>query len=85
MKVLGLDEKTLSAVYEITGSQKVGNYVPGTKIPILPEKDFFALDPSPSRLLNLAWHIPTEVQANLDKNSYLGTMLNLRPFEPISK
>lgn len=83
LKALGLDEKILSAVYEITGSQKVGNYVPGTKIPILPEKDFFALDPSPSHILNLAWHIPTEVQANLDKNSYLGTMLNLRPFEPI--
>jgi len=85
LKVLGVDEKTLSAVYEITGSQKVGNYVPGTKIPILPEKDFFALDPSPSHILNLAWHIPSEVQANLDKNAYLGTMLNLRTFESILK
>lgn len=83
LKVLGIDENTLSAVYEITGSQKVGNYVPGTKIPILPEKDFFSLNPTPDKILNLAWHIPAEVQANLDKNNYQGTMLHLRPFENI--
>lgn len=83
LKVLGIDENTLSAVYEITGSQKVGNYVPGTRIPILPEKDFFSLNPTPDKILNLAWHIPAEVQANLDKNNYQGTMLHLRPFESI--
>lgn len=83
LKSLGVDEDILSAVYEITGSQKVGNYVPGTRIPILPEMNFFETEPIPNRILNLAWHIPAEVQANLDKNGYRGIMLNLRPFEGI--
>lgn len=83
LKLLGIDENILSAVYEIRGSQKVGNYVPGTRIPILPERVLFETLPHPKQILNLAWHIPTEVRANLDKNQYHGEMLDLRPFEPI--
>ena len=83
LKVLGVDESILSAVYEIHGSQKVGHYVPGTRIPILPESVLFELDPQPSQILNLAWHIPLEVQTNLTKNGFAGKMINLRSFEPI--
>lgn len=83
LKVLGIDESTFSAVYEIAGSQKVGHYVPGTRIPILPEREFFEIKPAPKQIVNLAWHIPTEVRANLDKNGYNGMMIDLRPFERI--
>lgn len=83
LKALSVDEKILSAVYEIKGSQKVSHYVPGTRIPILPEKDLFELVPQPNQILNLAWHIPIEVQANLTKNGYTGQMLSLRTFDPI--
>ncbi|HIE83910.1 MAG TPA: methyltransferase, partial [Dehalococcoidia bacterium] len=41
IKLLGLDESHISAVYEIRGSIKVGHYVPGTRIPILPEATMF--------------------------------------------
>jgi SAM-dependent methyltransferase len=83
LKVLDLDETIISEVYEIHGSQKVGHYVPGTRIPILPERELFELNPQPSQILNLAWHIPSEVQANLVKNGYTGKMIDLRTFEPI--
>ena len=41
IKLLGIDKETISAVYEIKGSLKTGNYVPGTRIPILPEKELY--------------------------------------------
>ena len=39
IKLLGLTEENLSCVYEITGSKKTGFYIPGTRIPIKPEKE----------------------------------------------
>ena len=44
IKLLGLDESHISAVYEIKGSIKVGHYVPGTRIPILPEVNLYKED-----------------------------------------
>ena len=66
--MLGLTENNLKAVYEIKGSKKVGHYIPGTKIPILPEKDLFMMQPQPEIILNLAWHIPDDVRKNLKAN-----------------
>ena len=43
IKLLDLNESHISAVYEIKGSIKVGHYVPGTRIPILPEKELYLL------------------------------------------
>ena len=34
---IGLNEDIIDSVLEINGSYKIGNYVPGTKIPILNE------------------------------------------------
>jgi hypothetical protein len=80
IKLLNLTEDQISSVYEIKGSIKVGHYVPGTRIPILPEEELF-LDPDQTiPILNLAWHIPDEVRANLKKNGYLGEVINIREF-----
>ena len=38
---LGIDESTLSFICEIKGSLKIGNYLPGTKIPIVDEEELF--------------------------------------------
>ena len=43
VKLLGLDQNLISAVYEKTGSFKVGHYLPGTRIPILSDDDLFTL------------------------------------------
>ena len=70
VKLLNLDESHISAVYEIKGSIKVGHYVPGTRIPILPESELYKLGNQDETILNLAWHIPNEVRKNLKSNGY---------------
>ena len=80
IKMLELDERHISAVYEITGSIKVQHYVPGTRIPILPESDLYALDDQSKPILNLAWHLPAEVRRNLLKNGYTGKVHDIKFF-----
>jgi len=81
IKLLGLDERHISAVYEIKGSIKVGHYVPGTRIPILPEKNLYLEPDQTAPILNLAWHLPAEVRENLKKNNYLGDVIDIKQFE----
>ena len=79
IKLLRLNESHISAVYEIKGSMKVGHYVPGTRIPILPEAELYNLDNQDEPILNLAWHIPGEVRANLTLNGYIGDVIDIKP------
>ena len=65
IKLLGLSANDISAVFEQPHSMKVGNYLPGTAIPILSEDDMASLAPPPRAILNLAWHISDEI------NSYM--------------
>jgi len=77
IKLLALNEKAISAVYEKPGSLKIGNYVPGTRIPILSDDEFFALQDNKQPLLNLAWHIPEEIRAYMKKNGYDGPIIDI--------
>ena len=81
IKLLGLDETKISAVYEIKGSIKVGHYVPGTRIPIQPEAELYLEQDQSRPILNLAWHIPAEVRANLTINGYQGEVIDIKKFE----
>jgi hypothetical protein len=81
IKLLGLTEDHISAVYEIKGSIKVGHYVPGTRIPILPEADLFKELDLSRPILNLAWHLPKEVRENLLKNGYTGEIIDIKQFQ----
>ena len=81
IKLLDLNDEYISAVYEIKGSIKVGHYVPGTRIPILPEVELYALDNQDLPILNLAWHIPNEVCANLVSNGYTGKVVHIKNFD----
>ncbi|MCA9794403.1 MAG: class I SAM-dependent methyltransferase [Candidatus Eremiobacteraeota bacterium] len=56
----GIDEGILEAVVEVKGSHKIGNYIPGTLIPVVDEGLMFA-DPQPDYALLLAWHIADEL------------------------
>ena len=78
IKLLNLNESQISAVYEIKGSIKINHYVPGTRIPILPEAQLYKLDNLKLPILNLAWHIPAEVRANLKKNNYEGEVIDIK-------
>jgi hypothetical protein len=72
----GADEALISAAYERPESPKVGYYVPGTRIPIRDEREFFAKPDAPV-LINLAWHIRDEIHRYLRKNGYLGKIVEI--------
>ncbi len=76
IKLLGINEKQISAVYEIKGSIKTGFYVPGTRIPILPESELYNKKNN-IPIINLAWHIPNAVRDNLKNNKYSGKVIDI--------
>lgn len=77
VKLLGLDSDVIEAVYEKPGSKKIGNYLPGTRIPIKSDDDLFKSIDNEVTLLNLAWHIDTEIAQYLRNNGFKGEILNV--------
>lgn len=77
VKLLGLNEESISVVYEKAGSLKVGHYLPGTHIPICSDNDLFSLPDKTAPLLNLAWHIPHEVRSHLTEHGYAGAIIDI--------
>ncbi len=77
VKLLELDEQSISAVYEKPGSLKIGHYLPGTRIPILSDEELFACPDKTKPLLNLAWHIPEEIHDYLRAQGYSGPIIDI--------
>ena len=77
VKLLALNESMVSAVYEKPGSLKIGNYLPGTRIPICTDADLFTLPAQRKPLLNLAWHIPDEIRQYLTAGGYAGPIVDI--------
>jgi len=77
VKLLGLDNESISAVYEKPGSLKIGHYLPGTRIPIRSDDDFFALYDQTQPLLNFAWHIPSEIRKYMAEHGYKGEIIDI--------
>ena len=70
---VGLDENIIDCVLEIDGSYKIGNYIPGKKIPILSENKLYN-DP-PDYLILFSWHIASELKFNLKKKGFKGKFI----------
>jgi len=70
---LGLDQDIIDCVLEIKGSYKIGNYVPGTKIPILNEN--ILSKKKPHYLILFSWHIKNELKSNLKKKGFKGKFI----------
>jgi 2-polyprenyl-3-methyl-5-hydroxy-6-metoxy-1,4-benzoquinol methylase len=83
IKLLNLNENHILAVYEIKNSIKVNHYVPGTRIPILPESKLYLRNDLSKPILNLAWHLHKEVRNNLIKNGYTGKVVDVKKFVKI--
>ena len=66
----GLNEQDLLMVAELKNSEKIGRYMPGTKIPIVEESE--ALRNNPDYLLLLSWHISQEIIKNIRDKGYKG-------------
>ena len=77
IKLLGLDETSIAAVYEKPGSMKIGHYVPGTRIPIESDEKLFTEVPKAAPVLNLAWHIPREIRTYLAEHKHTGPIFDI--------
>ena len=69
----GLEISDLHAVGEIAGSQKIGRYMPGTRIPIISEDE--VLSKKPEYLLMLSWHIADSLIPILKEKGYQGKFI----------
>ena len=70
---LGLNEDLIDSVLEINGSYKIGNYIPGTKIPIINENKIRKI--KPDYLVLFSWHIKDELKKNLRKKGFKGKFI----------
>ena len=77
IKLLNIDERIISGVFEKPNSKKIGYYVPGTKVPIFSDKKLFKLMKKKKIILNLAWHIKDEIKSYLKQNKFKGKVINI--------
>lgn len=77
---VGIDDAMVDRVLEVEGSYKIGNYLPGTRIPIVAEKALFE-DP-PDYALLLSWHIAEELMPKLRQKGFRGQFIVPLP-EPL--
>ena len=77
VKILGLDNNIVEAVYEKPKSMKIGHYLPGTKIPIVSDNELFTKIKKCPVIINLAWHIPNEISTYLKDNGFTGEIINV--------
>lgn len=76
VKMLGLSDRQISAVYEKPGSKKIGNFLPGSRIPIKSDAELLATTNS-LPIINLAWHIGPEIAEYLRSLGYNGKIINI--------
>ena len=67
-----IDYKKINYFYDTT-SFKINHYLPGTRIPILPEEIIFKK--KPDYLLILSWHISKEIINNLKRRGFKGKFI----------
>ena len=70
---VGLDESIVECILEIDGSHKIGNYIPGKKIPVFSEKKLYK--DQPDYVIIFSWHIKNELKKNLRKKGYKGKFI----------
>ena len=69
----GINHSLLKCICEISGSHKIGKFMPGTNIPILNEKIIFKK--KPDYLLILSWHIFKDLKKIFKKKGYKGKFI----------
>jgi len=78
---VGIDENIIDCILEIDGSYKIGNYIPGKKIPILSEKKLY--NTPPDFVILFSWHIASELKFNLRKKGFKGKFIIPLPYPRI--
>ena len=77
LKLLNLSVDHISATYEKPSSAKIGNYIPGTRIPILSDDEFMSAPVGKAPIVNLAWHISKEISNYLRQRGYNGSIVDI--------
>lgn len=77
IKLLNINEKVISEVYEKPNSKKIGHYLPGTTIPIKSDNKFIQNKNKIKIIINLAWHINKEIKIYLRKMGYKGKIIDI--------
>jgi hypothetical protein len=67
---VGLDDSLVDCVMEVSGSLKIGKYMPGTLIPVMEESRLF--QEQPEYALMLSWHIADELIPKLGAKGFRG-------------
>ena len=70
---LGIDEAIMPYVMEIKGSYKIGNYMPGTRIPVMNEALLY--EEQPEYALMLSWHIADELMPKIAGYGFNGDFI----------
>lgn len=78
---VGLDDGILDCVLEISGSYKIGKYIPGTTIPVLDESRLF--EDQPEYAMLLSWHIADELMPKLTARGFKGRFIIPLPIPSI--
>lgn len=81
LNYLGLDQDIVDCIVEVKGSYKIGNYVPGTLIPVLSEEKLFS--DQPEYALLLSWHISDELILKIRQKGFRGKFIKPLPIPKI--
>ena len=74
---VGLDEAIIDYVCEISGSLKIGKYMPGTLIPVVNEDRLF--EDQPDCAVIFSWHIADELAPKLRAKGFRGQLITPLP------
>jgi hypothetical protein len=69
----GLDVEDVECVCEVAGSDKIGHYIPGTRIPVVDEQRL--LEDKPSTVLLFSWHLADSIVPKLRKKGFQGMFM----------
>jgi len=79
----GLSRDFIECVVEVSGSHKIGKYMPGSNIPVADEKRLY--EEQPPYALLFSWHISAELIGNLVKRGFKGDFIVPLPVPKIVK
>ena len=71
----GLDVEDIECVCELAGSDKIGRYVPGTRIPIVDETALFLFERRPEAAVLFSWHMADRIVPKLRDKGYEGDII----------
>ena len=72
-----LDSSIIGSVCEIEGSLKIGEYMPGTLIPVVEESRMF--EDQPDCAIIFSWHIAAELAPKLRAKGFKGKLITPLP------